>query len=237
MNKLITAISVNPDNQNETFEIPIPTQCPVCSVAYSNEPLTSYYVEPESCYGDDETSVYAVYFCPHCNNLFLVHYLIYNRMSMYENYRRGYIAYTHPASEAKTLFTDRIKALSPKFVEIYHQSEKAENNGLTEICGMGYRKSLEFLIKDYAIAFNPSKETDIVKLQLSPCISEYIDNKRIKSLATASAWIGNDETHYTRKHEDYNIEHLKLFVSSAVSYIDSELAYRIAENLLSNPKK
>lgn len=75
---------------------------------------------------------------------------------------------------------------------------------------MGYRKSLEFLIKDYAIAFHPDKETDIVKSQLSPCINEYIDNKRIKSLATASAWIGNDETHYTRKHEDYNVEHLKL---------------------------
>lgn len=237
MNKLITAISVNPDIGNETFEIPLPTQCPVCSIAYSNEPLTSYHVESENFYGNNETSVYAVYFCPHCNNLFLVHYHISNRTYSYERYRSGYIAYTYPASTAETLFTDRIKALSPKFVEIYHQSEKAENGGLTELCGMGYRKSLEFLIKDYAIAFHPDKETDIVKSQLSPCINEYIDNKRIKSLATASAWIGNDETHYTRKHEDYNVEHLKLFVSSAVSYIDSELAYRMAENLLSTPKK
>ena len=47
---------------------------------------------------------------------------------------------------------------------------------------MGYRKSLEFLIKDYAIAFHPDKETDIVKSQLSPCINEYIDNKRINLL-------------------------------------------------------
>lgn len=237
MNKLITAFSVNTDIEDENFELPLPTQCPVCSIAYSDKPLISYYVESENFYENNETSVYAVYFCPHCDNLFLVHYYIFNEFHSYERYRRGYIAYTYPASTTEFPFTDRIKALSPKFVEIYRQSEKAENNGLTELCGMGYRKSLEFLIKDYAIAFHPDKETDIVKSQLSPCINEYIDNKRIKSLATASAWIGNDETHYTRKHEDYNVEHLKLFVSSAVSYIDSELAYRMAENLLSNPKK
>lgn len=237
MKKLITPISVNLEVETDSFELPLPTQCPNCSVAYSDEPLTSYFVKSESFYGDDEASVYAIYFCPHCDHIFLVHYHIFDRMYSYNNFQSGYIAYIYPSPTGKTNFTDRINALSPKFIEIYHQSERAENDGLTEICGMGYRKSLEFLIKDYAIAFNPDKEADIAKSLLSPCINEYIDNKRIKSLATASAWIGNDETHYTRKHEDYNIEHLKLFISAVVSYIDSELAYRMAENLLSNPKK
>lgn len=237
MKKLITPFSVNSGSGTETFELPLPTQCPNCSVAYSDEPLASYYVKSENFYGDDEISVYAIYFCPHCNSLFLVHYQIFDRMHSYERYQSGCITHTYPAPSSKTNFTDRIKALSPKFIEIYHQSEKAEDDGLSEICGMGYRKSLEFLIKDYAISFNPDKESDIAKSQLSPCIKEYIENKHIKSLATASAWIGNDETHYTRKHEDYNIEHLKLFISAVVSYVDSELAYRMAENLLSNPKK
>ena len=237
MKKLMTPISVNPDIGTETFELPLPTQCPNCSIAYSDEPLTSYYVKSERFYGDSVSSVYAVYFCPHCEQIFLVHYHIHGSFYLSERIRTGYIAYIYPAPTGKTDFTDRIKAISPKFIDIYHQSERAENDGLTEICGMGYRKSLEFLIKDYAIAFNPDKEADIAKSLLSPCINEYIDNKRIKSLATASAWIGNDETHYTRKHEDYNIEHLKLFISAVVSYIDSELAYRMAEKLLSNPKK
>ena len=104
--------------------------------------------------------------------------------------------------------------------------------GLTEICGMGYRKTLEFLIKDYAILIH-STETDSIKSKmLSPCISEYIENKHIKSLATASAWLGNDETHYNRKHSDYNFEHLKAFITAVVNYIDMELSYRDAQALL-----
>ena len=71
---------------------------------------------------------------------------------------------------------------------------------------------------------------------LSPCINTYIDNPRIKTLATASAWIGNDETHYVRKHEDYNLEHLKIFISATVSFINSELSYLKAEQLLNTPK-
>lgn len=237
MKKLITPIPVNYETGTETFELPLPTQCPNCSVAYSDEPLTSYCVKSEDFYGDVEFNAYALYFCPHCDRIFLVHYHIFDVAYSYGHNLPGYIACIYPTPTGETDFTDRIKAISPKFIDIYHQSEKAENDGLTEICGMGYRKSLEFLIKDYAIAFNRDKEADIAKSFLSPCINEYIDNKRIKSLATASAWIGNDETHYTRKHEDYNIEHLKLFISAVVSYIDSELAYRMAEDLLSNPKK
>ena len=141
-----------------------------------------------------------------------------------------------PCSEDKTSFSDKINSLSPNFVEIYHQSEKAENMGLTEICGLGYRKALEFLVKDYAITFNPGDSDTIKRKLLSPCINDHIDNKRIKSLATASAWIGNDETHYIRKHEDYNLGHLKAFISAIVSYIDSELSYLEAESLLNKPK-
>lgn len=149
----------------------------------------------------------------------------------------GHLCKVHPAITTISTFSDRIEKISPKFIEIYHQSEIAENTGLIEICGMGYRKALEFLVKDYAIAFNPDNESEIRNSNLSPCISNFIDNKRIKSLAMASAWIGNDETHYTRKHEDYDVGHLKLFISAVVSHIDSELAYRMAERLLSAPKK
>ena len=115
-------------------------------------------------------------------------------------------------------------------------TESAENMGLSEICGLGYRKALEFLIKDYGILFHPDDEEKIKNMALSPCINTYIDNPRIKTLATASAWIGNDETHYVRKHEDYNLEHLKIFISATVSFINSELSYLKAEQLLNTPK-
>lgn len=63
----------------------------------------------------------------------------------------------YPAPVRVKDFSQEIKDLSPNFVKIYHQAEQAENTGLSDICGLGYRKALEFLVKDYAIAFNPTE--------------------------------------------------------------------------------
>ena len=68
--------------------------------------------------------------------------------------------------------------------------------------------------------------------QIISDIESYIDNSRIKTLAKASAWLGNDETHYIKRHPDYSIEHLKLFIDSVVSFIDSELTVYKAQELL-----
>ena len=122
------------------------------------------------------------------------------------------------------------------FVQIYSEAHTAEESNLKEICGMGYRKALEFLIKDYAIKLHPDDEETIKSTPLAKCIDSYIDNSRIKSLAKASAWLGNDETHYVRKHDDYDLESLKAFLKAAESFIDSELQAIKADELLKNPK-
>ena len=106
------------------------------------------------------------------------------------------------------------------FVQIYSEAHTAEESNLKEIRGMGYRKALEFLIKDYAIKLHPDDEETIKSTPLAKCIDSYIDNSRIKSLAKASAWLGNDETHYVRKHDDYDLESLKAFLKAAESFID-----------------
>ena len=60
-----------------------------------------------------------------------------------------------------------------------------------------------------------------------PCINEYIHDERLKTLAKASAWIGNDETHYMKKHS-HGTEKLKAFIHAFVTFIDSDLAYEEA---------
>lgn len=129
-------------------------------------------------------------------------------------------------------FSDKINKLSPNFVKIYNQSEQAESTGLLEICGMGYRKALEFLVKDYAISKYPDRQNEIESSMLGKCINSYIDNEKIKTLAKASAWIGNDETHYVQKHQNYNLQDLKRFVTTAIAYIEYELNYAEAVNFL-----
>jgi hypothetical protein len=44
------------------------------------------------------------------------------------------------------------------------------------------------------------------------------------------------EMWYIRKHEDYNLTHLKMFITATVSYIQSELTLQIATDLLGTPK-
>ena len=69
-------------------------------------------------------------------------------------------------------------------------------------------------------------------MPLSPCIKKFIDNPKIQTLAVASAWIGNDETHYIRKHEDYSLQQLKAFIVAIIAYIDYEAEVEAAATLL-----
>lgn len=116
-----------------------------------------------------------------------------------------------------------ILEISPSFSEIYSQAFAAEQQGLTEICGVGYRKSLEFLIKDYLILNNPSEQEKIEKKMLAQCIGEYVDNDKIKTVAKRAAWLGNDETHYVRKWEGRNLGDLKNLIKLTVHWIEMEL--------------
>ncbi len=226
MFKKICPINVATNSTDFTYEYPTPRRCPMCNTGTDAQVLSAYSVERNA-----GNYVFILFFCHHCETCFIGAYQCYNPQSRCRN-ELDLIGLS-PRSEDISTFSEQIEALSPKFVEIYNQSEKAETWGLNEICGIGYRKSLEFLVKDFAI-FISLEDEDIIKSKpLSPCISEHIDNKRIQSLAKASAWIGNDETHYTRKHENYNISHLKAFIQAMVSFIDSELSYIAAEQLLS----
>lgn len=80
---------------------------------------------------------------------------------------------------------------------------------------------MEFLVKDYAISIHPEHKSQIESSQLARCIADFIDNEKIKTLAKASAWLGNDETHYIRKHQNHNIQDLKRFIKATVAYIES----------------
>ncbi len=119
----------------------------------------------------------------------------------------------------QTNIRDEIKAVSPSFVEIFSQATKAKEERLDQICGVGYRKALEFLIKDYCKINNPNEIENIEKSQLMPVINNYIDNKDIKDMATRAVWIGNDETHYIRKWSNKDIHDLLMLIEITCNWI------------------
>ena len=174
----------------------------------------------------------STYFCPTCGNCF---FIVYSVEKLHHDLF-GFPLVQYPTPSETTSFSKEISMLTPKFIEIYQQAEKAENSGLTELCGIGYRKALEFLVKDYAISNHPNSKEQIESFMLGKCITDYIDNEKIKTLAKASAWLGNDETHYVRKHQNYNVQDLKRFIKATVAYIEYELSFTEAFDLLKNPQ-
>ena len=119
-------------------------------------------------------------------------------------------------------------------MKIYHQAEIAENSKLKELCGIGYRKALEFLIKDYAISKHPEAQEEIEKSSLSKCIDKFINDNKFKTLAKAATWLGNDETHYVKKHENYNVQDMKRFLSAAIAFVEYELTCDEAAGFVTN---
>ena len=116
-----------------------------------------------------------------------------------------------------------IEEISPSFKMIYTQSAAAESFGLNEIAGVGYRKALEFLIKDYCIHKTPENKNEIKTSFLGGVINNYVDDANVKVCSQRAAWLGNDETHYVRKWEDKDINDLKILISLSCVWIESNV--------------
>lgn len=220
------AISLNDNKTERSFKINYPSICPICGKSGTPTHTSSFYIDNIfSC-----PNLFCTFFCHNCENMFIGNYC-------YNEFAQTYILTFEPHDTPQTKdFPKHIKEISPTFCDIYNQSLASQQYRLKDISGMGYRKALEFLVKDYAIFLNQKDEEKIKKLSLSQCINEYIDNNRIKKLALASAWIGNDETHYTKKNEEYNTDVLVEFIEAIVSFINSDLSSFIAESLINQKK-
>jgi hypothetical protein len=155
--------------------------------------------------------------CPYniCDSLFINYYSIKDKF----NY---IFRYSKPIKLEEITFKNSINEISENFISIYNEANKAEQYQLLNICGPGYRKALEFLIKDYLI-YKGNNEEIIKKKFLGNCIKEDIDDIRIKEIAERATWIGNDEVHYNRKWLDKDVNDLKILIEMITSHIQVEL--------------
>lgn len=131
-----------------------------------------------------------------------------------------------PQKPKHTRFPEVIEQISPNFSIIFNQAEDAESSGLDQLVGIGLRKALEFLIKDFSASENPDKADKIRGSALSQCLTNYVNDPNVKECARRAAWLGNDETHYVKKWENKDISDLKLLVRLTVNWIESTLLTR-----------
>jgi hypothetical protein len=110
---------------------------------------------------------------------------------------------------------------SSKFIKTYLQSLVAENDGLDELAGMGYRKAIEYLVKDWAIQNDPNDIEIINSSWLGSIITRYYVGD-IKEILERATWLGNDQAHYKRIFEDFDINDLKELIDLIMVELDRQ---------------
>lgn len=138
-------------------------------------------------------------------------------------------------------FPDTIKNLKSKFIDTYMQALKAEYAGLDEISGMGFRKAIEYLVKDYLIQRDNLLEGKIEDKLLASVIGENFNTPQeadLKDLLQRATWLGNDMTHYLKYHENFDINDLKELIRLVIDEVHSiEQKRHYIANIQSKYKK
>lgn len=198
-------------------------KCPCCGIATSPTFLEGFAIP----HADLPHTIYAytALYCTSCHSIYTARYISNRGVSNLQ------LDSVFPKVAKEISFSDNINELSPTFVSLYNQASVAETNvEIYGLAGIGYRKSLEYLIKDYLIKMKHQDKDTITKMDLGNCTNKL--EGTIKDIAKASIWIGNDETHYFRKNPEYDIEDLKSFIGVLIHFIEIDFATEKAKSLV-----
>lgn len=208
------------------FEINVEDECPICH--YGIDMSQDLYRNYHDIHSDDlEFNIFTIHCCQHCHNGFVVrhHMRVVDGVIVEESQMLF-------PSEIKELFNDiEISSISPRFCDIYNQCHIAKNNNLTYLYGMGYRKAIEYLVKDYAIKENPGEQAVIENKTLHNCIVDYFKNSEAKDALLACKWIGNDETHYVNNNTIEELFLCEQLIEDVLHYIRREQRQKRAQQV------
>lgn len=185
------------------------TECPLCKTAV----LFDAVCDVEGIHGQH----WLILECPNCNEIVAIKW-----DSKDDTDEVSEIINIFPQNVQERVFEKEIADMSPMFVNTYNQALAADLYGLDEISGMGYRKAMEYLIKDYAIMKRPSEKLAIINKTLSKCIDDYISEPKIKAMAKGAVWLGNDETHYQRRWADKDVNDMKMLIDLTLYWMNFE---------------
>jgi hypothetical protein len=205
----------NAESQNILCNLDrIPDRCPICHNGIQP-------VDPGvNRLSREDAALERVFICPvtQCNRFFVARYS--------RNPHSGYYFLDRcvPTELRNYPQSPELEKISPDFCAIYNEAHKAEQLGLLLISGPGYRKALEFLVKDYLTLVNKTEEAkkQIATGALMGVIKTFVTDSRTRTTAERATWLGNDETHYIRKWEDKDLQDLKKFIQLTCHWIQSE---------------
>ena len=208
-------------------ELRIPDQCPHCGKIVVPNFL--------SCFGnasDDgyRVTITAFWSCTGCADVFATCYRPH-----IDNYRDDilcdWIEEVIPPIMETVSVPDEVKAVSPRFKEIFEQSVIAKQQGLTDLAGMGFRKALEVLVKDSLVFTNVKTQEQVDELNLHDAINSFKANPQLIKAALQAKFIGNDYAHYKAKYTGYDIDGLKKLIDITVHWVCMEIATQEIQSL------
>lgn len=200
-----------------------PNICPICQVV--NRPILKW--KEYSMDENDEDSLITLWLCANdsCDKIFIAEHVIKSDNFKFKRFLNGFPKspiFPRPILELNNGNPKTIDTLEPsKFIKTYMQSLQAEQSGLDEIAGMGYRKSIEYLVKDWAIHCSPGNKEEIVSSWLTAVIQKYYSGE-IKEILERAVWLGNDQSHYHRLFEDFDIQIIKELIDLILVELDRE---------------
>lgn len=222
------------DNDYKPYDVEIPDSitCPHCQHKHKIEPQRSFFTYKEGTYEPPQymkeitpgielekktiryNDIISICLCPKCKNTFIARYRDY----IEDYFTTVEFLGTYPPLIEHHEFPPLIHKISPDFIKIYKDAETAEQQNLDNIVGMGYRKSLEFLVKKFITVTKLDTEENIKNKSLKECIEKYLSDSLL-SCAGAANKLGNDHTHFYIKHKDYNLKDLKDLILQVIKLI------------------
>lgn len=207
------------DNQGNGSLETYPDHCPSCHNKVT--PIrNTVFRDGAKLHQSDE--IQAVFRCTNskCRDIFIGYY-----RSAYGNPSHFNLVRTAPEKPIDVAFSNIIRQKSPNFSNIYNEAHATEQHGLVEVCGPGYRKALEFLIKDYVMSgVQAEAEKEEIKSEfLGATIQNRIKDEKIRAVAKRAVWLGNDETHYMRKWIGQDLQDLKKLIELTVHWMEAEV--------------
>lgn len=175
----------------------------------------------------------SVYQCPCCHKGFVVmHHIERQETPMCGNVFAETSQSVYPSVSTNLQIDKDIQKVSPRFYEIYSQCLQAKASELNELYGMGFRKALEHLVKDYAIFKNPEERKKIESMKLHNCIEEYFNDSDAKNALMACKILGNNETHFVNDNDENDIHLFEDLIEDTIYYIHREFRNEKATQII-----
>lgn len=197
------------------FKFPLqkPMWCPICNAFEDGQNLDRHLFNTEV--SSIKIAVIS-YRCTHCSKIYTVTYKI--------DLNNKHAVFSQMFPNKKLVFEDElIQKISPRFIDMYNQSLTAESNQDFDLAAMGYRASLEILVKDFAInALNEECDTVISK-SLCDVIGKYLGSEELVKTADVVRILGNDAAHYMRKYPEHDFNILKQYMQIFIDLVRVKL--------------